>query len=44
MQDRLSYSLELMGGVMIIQSKLSDAKMFCPSFSDVLSTDGVKFE
>lgn len=41
----LSYSHELMGGVMIIQfEKLSDAKMFCLSFSDVLSTDGVKFE
>ncbi len=41
----LSYTHELMGSLMIIQfEKLSDAKMFCLSFSDVLSTDGVNFE
>jgi len=44
-RPELNYSHELMGGIMILQfEKLSDAKMFCISFSDVLSKDGAKFE
>ena len=41
----LSYSHELMGIVMIIQfEKLDDAKMFMLAFSDVLETQGYKYE